>query len=72
MLALQNKEQGEKEYQFENGGIREWGEQNKDEDQQNNGLKHLDGWMGRTKSSDKNCYYEAEQLFRAESLKWKV
>ena len=42
--ALQNKEEGEKEYQFKNGGIREWGKQNEDEDQQNNGLKHLDGW----------------------------
>lgn len=44
VCALQNKEQGEKEYQFKNGGIREWGKQDKNEDQQNNGLKHLDGW----------------------------
>lgn len=45
VCALQNKEQGEKEYQFKNGGVRERGKQNENEDQQNNGLKHLDGWQ---------------------------
>lgn len=41
-FALQNKKQCEKEYQFKNGGIRERGKQNKNENQQNNGLKHLE------------------------------
>lgn len=53
VCALQNKEQGEKEYQFKNGGIREWGKQNKNEDQQNNGLKHLDGWQLNEKGGER-------------------
>lgn len=44
--ALQNEEQGEKKHQFKNGGVREGGEQNEDEDKQNNGLKHLGGCEG--------------------------
>lgn len=41
--GLQNKKEGEKEYQLENGGVRKRRKQNQDEDQQNNGLKHLCG-----------------------------
>lgn len=47
--ALQYKEQGEKKYQFKNGGIRQWGKQNKNEDQQNDGLKHLERWQLKEK-----------------------
>lgn len=47
--ALQYKEQGEKKYQFKNGGIRQWGKQNKNEDQQNDGLKHLEQWQLKEK-----------------------
>lgn len=61
-VLLQNKKQGEKKYQFKNGGIRQWGKKNKNEDQQNDWLKHLDGLNKRNGSEEQNDKWLDQQM----------